>query len=132
MLKKPESMEELVYMTNRDIGDDGSARCWVFKEQCDKCGKGPMGKPVDPKTKKVKVRAKEYVCPDCGNTVEKTEYEDTLTANVDYTCPECKHEGEIQVPFIRKKIKGVVTLRVNCEECKADIDITKKMKEKKA
>lgn len=130
MLKRPESMEDLVYMTNRDIGETGSAMCWVFRERCPECGKGMMGKPVDPKTKKVKVRAKEYVCPECGYTVEKTEYEDGLTANVDYTCPGCGHEGELQVPFKRKMIKGVLTLRVNCEKCNANIDITKKMKDK--
>ena len=62
---------------------------------------------------------------------EKREYEETLTAGVEYQCPECKHEGEKEVPFKRKKVEGVDTLRVECDKCKAKIDITKKMKEKK-
>ncbi|MCX6710033.1 MAG: hypothetical protein NTV63_03730 [Candidatus Woesearchaeota archaeon] len=127
-LKQPESMEEIVYYTYRQIGE-GEARCWVFKEKCPKCKKGIMGKPRE--DGKVKIRAKEYVCPECGFTMEKKEHEDTLTANVEYTCPSCKKKGETSVPFKRKNIGGVLTLRVQCQFCHADIDITKKMKEKK-
>ena len=123
----PDSMEKLIYWTNRTIGE-GKAACWVYKQDCPKCGKAKMGKPVDGKTGKVKIRAKEYVCPGCGYTVEKSEYEDTLEAEVDYTCPHCKKHGGVRAPFIRKNIKGVKTLRVNCESCGGDIDITKKMK----
>lgn len=126
-LKQPESMDELVYFTKRQIGD-GRAKAWVFRELCDKCGKAMMGKPVDAKTGKVKVRAKEYVCPECGNTVEKKEYEESLTANIEYKCPECGFEGETQIPFKRKKVKGTDALVFNCEKCKAKIAITKKMK----
>lgn len=126
-LKQPESMDELVYFTKRQIGD-GRAKAWVFKELCDKCGKAMMGKPVDAKTGKVKVRAKEYVCPECGNTVEKKEYEEGLMANVDYVCPACKYEGEIQIPFKRKKVKGTDALVFKCEKCGEKIAITKKMK----
>jgi hypothetical protein len=129
-LKQPESMEELVYFTNRSLGDKGSARVWVFKEDCPKCKKAQMGKPRDDKGK-VKTRAKEYVCPSCSYTVEKQEFEDSLTANSEYTCPSCGNEGEIQVPFKRKSIEGVQALRFQCQKCKANIDITKKMKEKK-
>lgn len=128
MLKRPESMEEVVYFTRRDIGE-GEATVWVFRGQCPKCGKGLMGKPRD--KGKVKMRAKEYVCPECGHTVEKQEYEESLMANLDYTCPECKHKGETQVQFKRKSVKGVKTLRAVCEKCNASIDVTKKMKEPK-
>jgi predicted RNA-binding Zn-ribbon protein involved in translation (DUF1610 family) len=129
-MKRPESMDECAYFTNRDIGEKGSARVWVFRETCPKCKKGMMGKPIDSKTGKFKTRSTEYICPECNYSVEKGEYEDTLTANIEYTCPECEHEGETQVPFKRKKIKGIETLRTNCEKCGANIDITKKMKEK--
>jgi predicted RNA-binding Zn-ribbon protein involved in translation (DUF1610 family) len=132
MIKRPESMEECIYYTNRDIGKNGSAICWVFKEKCPKCKKGLMAKPRDEKTGKPKIRAKEYVCPSCGYSVEKVEYESSLMANVDYTCPHCEEEGEIQAPFKRKNIKGISTLRVQCKSCGKDIDITKKMKEKKS
>ena len=130
MVKEPESMEDLVYMTNR-ILDNGSIRVWVYRKPCPKCGKGLMAKPKDKKTGKPKVRAKEYVCPECGYTVEKNEYEETLEAEAIYTCPECSHKGEATIPFKRKKIDGVDTLRFICESCGAKIDVTKKMKEKK-
>ena len=94
---------------------------------CPECGKGLMGKPVKDDGK-VKIRAKEYVCPECSHSIEKKEYEESLQANVEYTCPECKHKGQTQVPYKRKSIKGVKTIRANCEKCNANIDITKKMK----
>lgn len=129
MLELPESMEECVYFTRRSIGD-GSLICWVLREKCAKCGKALMGKPRKPDGS-VAIRAKEYVCPECSNTVEKQEYEDGLTANIIYTCPNCKNKGEAQIPFKRKKVGGVDTLRFNCSKCNEIIDITKKMKEKK-
>lgn len=125
-LKEPESMEEIVYFTNRTIGE-GKAMTWVFKKECPKCGKAKMGKPKDEKGK-VAIRAKEYICPACNYTVEKTEYEESLDCNVKYTCPSCKFEGEKVVPFKRKNINGVPTIRIQCGKCNANIDITKKMK----
>jgi len=135
-LRQPESMDECIYFTKRSIGEDGSVTAWVFKEKCTKCGKALMGKPVE--KGKVKIRAKEYVCPECGYTVEKGEYEDTLTASITYRCPHCQAEGEAQIPFKRKKIqlvneetgkkKAVDALRFQCEKCGKDIDVTKKMK----
>ena len=135
-LNEPESMEECVYYTFRGIGD-GEAKAWVFKEKCPKCGKGLMGKPKYEKGK-VKIRAKEYVCPECGYAAEKSEYEESLTANIIYTCPHCKFEGKTQIPFVRKKVqiffedeqkkKAVDSLRFQCGKCGKDVDITKKMK----
>ena len=128
-LREPKSMEELVYMTNRSIGDNfnGSVRCWVFKEKCPKCGKALMGKPSE--DGHVKIRAEEYVCPSCGHAEEKQGFEDKLTANIEYTCPKCQYHGQIQMPFKRKKVQGVSTLRFQCEKCKEALDVTKKMKQ---
>jgi len=128
-LKQPNSMDKFVYYTNRQIGD-GEAMCWVFREKCPKCGKAIMGKPRD-KNGKAMIRAKEYVCPACGFSMGKTDYEETLTANVEYTCPSCRKKGELTAPFKRKNIEGILTLRMQCQFCGANIDITKKMKEKK-
>lgn len=128
-MKEPESMEELVYFTQRVIGN-GNVRAWVFKGACPKCGKGMMGKPVDPKTGKVKVRAKEYVCPECNFTIEKKAYEESLKCEIKYRCPECGHEGEAEVPFRRRKFKGMDAVVFQCGKCGAKIPITKKMKEK--
>ncbi len=131
-LKQPESMEECVYYTQRSLGSDGrgSVRVWVFRQACPKCGKSAVGKPRG-KNGKVQVRAKEYVCPSCGFSAEKQAYEESLTANAEYTCPACGNRGEAQIPFKRKNIEGVQTLRFQCQKCKASIDVTKKMKEKK-
>jgi len=128
-LEIPESMDELVYFTNRTLGE-GKAIVWVERKLCEKCKKGTMGKPRDDKGK-VKIRAKEFVCPECGYTVDKDEYEPTLEACCIYTCPECENKGEQTIPFKRKNIDGVPTLRFTCEKCGCNMDVTKKMKEKK-
>ena len=136
-LKQPASMDECVYFTNRTIGN-GKIKAWVFKELCPKCNKSLMSKPIDQKTGKPKIRAKEYTCKDCGFTLPEEEYENTLTINVQYTCPYCGFQGEIQVPFKRKKLqifdeetqkkKTIDAVRFQCQKCNKDIDITKKMK----
>ncbi|MBU0980059.1 MAG: hypothetical protein KJ709_04605 [Nanoarchaeota archaeon] len=128
-MREPESMEELIYFTRRSIGK-GHARVWVFKQECPECHKALMGKPKG-KAGSVKMRAKEYTCPECGFTVEKKEHEESLMANCEYTCPECGHQAKVEVPFIRKKVKGTETLKIKCDGCGCDIDITKKMKAKK-
>jgi predicted RNA-binding Zn-ribbon protein involved in translation (DUF1610 family) len=128
MLKKPNSMDECAYFTSRDIGN-GEITVWVSRQMCPKCKKAMMGKPVD--KGKIKVRASEYVCPACNYTVEKEEYEDTLTASAEYTCPECKFKGEAEIPFKRKSVEGTKALRFTCGKCGAKIDVTQKMKEKK-
>ncbi len=103
---------------------------WVFKEKCPKCGKALMGKPKGDDGK-IKIRATEYVCEKCGHAVEKKEYEETLTANIKYTCPSCKKAGVISIPYKKKSIAGVQTLRASCQHCSGNIDITKKMKDPK-
>jgi len=137
MLKEPTSMDELVYFTRRALGKDGFAMAWVERQPCTKCKKALMGKPAD--KGKVKIRAKEYVCPACKYTVEKEEYEDTLSVCVKYTCPNCKKQGETTVPFKYKKVaiideeeggKKVMVdaVRFECSSCKGKVDIVKKMK----
>lgn len=136
-LQQPKSMKELVYYTQRRLRPKGKAKVWVFRKECPKCEKTFMTKPINPKTGKFKTRAKEYVCSECGYTVEKEEYEDTLTANVEYVCPKCEHEGAKQVSFKRKKVtitdrkgkkKRVDALVLECDSCGEEIKITKKMK----
>lgn len=129
-LELPENMEKLVYFTRRKI-NDGLTIAWVEKQPCPKCGKGLMAKPKDPKTGKPKIRSTTYECEACGNEAEKAEYEPTLKANIMYTCPHCKKKGEQTIPFKRKTIAGVSTLRAVCDYCGGNIDITKKMKEPK-
>src|SRR3989338_4522682 len=98
--KQPNSVDECVYFTRRALMETGNVMAWVFKQPCPKCKKAMMGKPVE--NGKVKIRAKEYVCPACKYTVEKAEYEATLSCDIIYTCPSCKHSGETTVPYQRK------------------------------
>ncbi|MCX6711822.1 MAG: hypothetical protein NT139_02180 [Candidatus Woesearchaeota archaeon] len=130
MLIESKSMEECIYFTNRPIDSKGKAKCWVYRQKCPKCGKALMSKPRDSKGK-IKIRANEYVCPECGYKVEKDEYESSLTAYIKYTCPKCEYNGEIEIPFKRKKVQGVEALKFECQKCKNSIYITKKMKELK-
>ena len=115
-LKKPESMDELVYYTRRDIGK-GEATAWVYREKCPKCGKGVVGKPKGEKGK-IMIRAKKYVCPECSFEKEKKEYEEMLTASIEYTCPECKHTAYAEQPWKRP-------FSINCEKCKLKITVPK-------
>jgi len=139
-IKEPENMDELVYFTNRQLsGGKGTVTAWTYKEKCPKCGKGIMGKPKDAKTGKVKIRATEYECPECKYSAPKEAYEDTLTCQAKYKCPKCSFEGDIEMPFIRKKVqlfdeetqkkKSVDALQFQCKKCSEKINITKKMKE---
>lgn len=129
-LRQPESMDEIVYFTRRSLeeGKNGKIQAWTFKEKCVKCNKCIMGKPVDKKTGKVQIRAKEYICPECNYTVPKEEYEDSLTCSISYTCPYCGNTDETTIPFKRKNFQGVKSLVFECGKCKQKIPITKKMK----
>ena len=128
-LKRPTSMKELVYYTRRNT-PTCKAEVWVFKEHCPQCKEGLMQKP--------KLRAKEYICEKCGHSVEKDEYEDTLTANAAYTCHHCNHQGQKQQPFKRKSVKvfdskknkevAAKAVQVICDNCGGKINVTKKLK----
>ncbi|MFH1400416.1 MAG: hypothetical protein ABIH41_02760 [Nanoarchaeota archaeon] len=124
-MRFPDSMDECVYFTRRKLGEKGQAVAWVLRQSCPKCKKALMGKPRE--KGKVKIRSTEYVCPECKYTVEKEEYEPTLTAAIQFTCPSCGKKGEKEISYQRKSIQGVQTLRVTCD-CGENIDVTKKMK----
>ncbi|HLC65243.1 MAG TPA: hypothetical protein VJI46_03920 [Candidatus Nanoarchaeia archaeon] len=127
-LKFPNSMNECIYFTNRTIGS-GKAVAWVYRKPCPKCKKATMGKPVE-KGKK-KIRALEYVCPGCGYTEEKSGHEDSLTMEIQYTCPHCSKSGEATTEYKRKSFNGIQAYVFSCIFCSQKIGITKKMKEKK-
>ncbi len=129
MLEEPKDVQELFYYTDRDV-DSGYAKVWVFKLKCPKCGT-PMQKPRNKQGKPIK-KATYYECPDCGFKMEAKEYESKLIANIKYKCPYCGYEGELQVPFKRKKVKGVEAFVFKCQKCGKDIFITKKFKKLKS
>ena len=127
-ITEPESMDECIYFTRRTEGDKGHIMAWAHKKKCPKCG-ALMGKPVE--KGKVKIRAKEYVCGECGYTEDKKEHEESLTVCVKYTCPHCENKGEAEIPFKRKSFQGVQAFVFQCEKCNEKIGITKKMKDPK-
>ncbi len=137
-LKEPTSTEEVVYFTRRTLGEHGRVIAWAYRQDCPKCKKAKMGKPKDEKSGKARTRAKEYTCPSCQYIVPKEEYEDSLTMEAKYSCPHCKKQGESTGPFKRKKTavfdvekqKKVMIpmVRLACQHCKGNIDITQKMK----
>ena len=126
-LKIPESMEDCVYFTNRSLGEKGNLIAWVYRKGCPKCKKAKMGKPVV--KGKIKSRADYYECPACKYVEQKVVHEESLTLEAQYTCPECGKDGESTGLYKRKSYKGVQSYIVDCEHCKAQIPITKKLKE---
>ena len=159
-LKKPSSVQECVYFTNRIMGS-GSAVAWVFKKQCPKCKKGIMGKPQksakikdfrDAKNQtvvsefarahshstdflakpgKIDKKSDHYVCYSCGYQESNEQAENSLVLNVEYKCPYCGHEGETTSEYKRKTFEGVPSYVFECEKCHKKIGITKKLKEPK-
>jgi predicted RNA-binding Zn-ribbon protein involved in translation (DUF1610 family) len=126
-LEIPEDMGDLFYFSRRAMGD-GKAMAWVYRPKCPECGKAKMGKPVNEKTGRAKIRAKEYVCPECNHTVPKEEFEETCQMEVVYTCPHCGKNGEAHTHYKLKSFEGVKAYVFECEGCGKKIGITKKMK----
>lgn len=129
MVTYPKDMSEVIYFTNRAIEPDGNAKAWAFKAKCEKCKVGMMGKPVE--KGKVKIRATEYICSNCGFSEEKSLHEAKLTLTIVYTCPHCKNSGDTTTPFQRKSFEGVKAFIFACQKCGKKIGITKKMKKPK-
>jgi predicted RNA-binding Zn-ribbon protein involved in translation (DUF1610 family) len=130
-LKMPESVDECIYFTRRKFEPQGSAIAWVYRKKCPKCLKSTMGKPLDPKTKRPKIRSENYECPSCGFSEDKTPHEESLMVEVMYVCPHCGAKGEAKTQYKRVSLDGVKAYVFNCEACKKKIGLTKKMKEKK-
>ena len=75
-IKKPNSMDECLYFTNRSI-KDGFATAWVYRPLCESCNKGRMGKPIK-KNGKPDKKSPMYECAECKaqvtNEVMDAEY----------------------------------------------------------
>jgi predicted RNA-binding Zn-ribbon protein involved in translation (DUF1610 family) len=130
MVTFPQSTNEVIYFTNRTF-PSGWVKAWTHRKECPKCKKAKMGKPLDPKTKRPKIRADEYACPECGYTEEKQVHEESLTLEAMYKCPSCGKEGESSAPYKRKSYLGVPSYIVDCQHCGEKIALTKKLKEPK-
>ena len=128
-LKKPNSVQECVYFTNRVMGN-GSVVAWVFRKECPKCKKGIMGKPQK-KNGKFDKKADHYVCYSCGYTESNEQVENSLVINVEYKCPHCGNEGEATSEYKRKTFEGVPSYIFECQKCHKKIGLAKKLKESK-
>lgn len=128
-LKKPASMEECVYFTNRTIGS-GMAMAWVSRKECPKCKKGVMGKPQK-KGGKLDKKADHYVCYSCAYKETNEQVENSLVINIDYKCPHCGNEGETTADYKRKSFEGVQSYVFECQNCHQKIGLTNKLKESK-
>lgn len=128
-LKKPNSMEECIYFTNRTIGAGRATTAWVFRKECPKC-KGIMGKPQK-KNGKIDKKAGHYVCYACGYQEGNEQVENGLILNVEYKCPHCGNEGETSTEYKRKSFGGIQSYVFECQKCHKKIGLTKKLKETK-
>lgn len=129
MLKKPESMEECIYFTNRTF-DTGRAMAWVYKKKCTKCNDGVMIKPLK-KNGKPDKKSLIFVCDKCNIEESNEDVEKDLKLEVDFRCPHCQFEGQTTTEYIRKSFQGVKSFIFTCEKCHEKIPLTKKMKEPK-
>jgi predicted RNA-binding Zn-ribbon protein involved in translation (DUF1610 family) len=124
----PESLNSCIYFTRRAFEPKGSAIAWVYKKKCPKCQKAEMGKPIDPKTKRPKIRAETYECPNCHFSEDKIPHEESLMVEIMYTCPYCGSKGEATTKYKRRSWEGVKAYVFECSSCKKTIGLTKKMK----
>jgi hypothetical protein len=131
MVKMPDSMDECIYFTRRVYDNNGKAIAWVYRKKCPQCKKATMGKPLDPKTKRPKIRAETYECPECKYTEDKIPHEESLMVEIMYTCPYCGDKGEATTQYKRTRFEGVPAYVFECNKCKKKIAITKKMKQAK-
>lgn len=128
-LKKPDSMEECIYFTNRSIGE-GSAIAWVYRKECPKCKKPTLGKPIK-SNGKVDKKADYYECKLCKYQESNEEAEKDLKLEVQYKCPYCDNESETIAEYERKVFEGVLSYVFECGKCNKKIGITKKLKSSK-
>ena len=128
-LKKPSSMDECLYFTNRSIGE-GFATAWAYRKECPKCKKGRLGKPVK-KNGKVDKKADYYECPLCKYQETNEQIENSVKLEVQYKCPHCGNEGETTTGYKRKVFEGVPSYVFECWKCSKKIGITKKLKDRK-
>ena len=129
-LKKPNSMEECLYFTNRALDNEGFAIAWAYKKLCPKCKEERLGKPIK-KNGKPDKKSPNYECIKCKYQETNEETENDLRLEVEYKCPNCGNESMTTTEYIRKTFEGVPSFVFACEKCEQKIGITKKMKKSK-
>ena len=125
MEQKPKDISELYFFTRQTLEPKGFAFMWVYKPMCPKCGKARIAK--------LKKRDKVYTCNECKSVFEKAEHDKLLNFNVEYTCPECSHKGELSGDWTSKPTSktSAVMLKFNCQKCDNKLQISRMSKKKK-
>jgi len=129
-MKEPESMNDLMFFTNRNMGAS-TIKAWVYRPLCAKCKKGRVGKPINPKSKAINKKAEYYECNHCKAQTPVEDIDKDLKVEVKYKCPGCGNEGFATTEYKRKTWQGVPAFVFECSKCKEKIGITKKMKKPK-
>lgn len=129
-LKKPSSMDECLYFTNRSLDNEGYAVAWVYRKECPKCKKGRLGKPIK-KDGKADKKAVVYECPKCKYQEPNDKVESELKVEVEYQCPYCSFGGRATTEYKRNNFEGVPAYVFECGKCGKKIGITKKLKKTK-
>jgi len=129
-IKKPDSMEECIYFTNRSLGEEGFATAWVYRKICPKCKDGKLGKPIK-KNGKPDKKSPNYECVSCKYQETNEETEADLRVEIEYKCPDCGNESLTTSEYKRITFEGVPAYVFDCEKCNKKLGITKKMKKTK-
>ncbi len=126
----PQSMDDLLYFSNRKLPDGVRIIAWVEKISCPACGDALMGKPVDEKTGKVKIRAAEFVCPACGHTEPKAAHLKKLSMQVRYTDTTGKNWKAATTEYKLRTWKGMKAYVFENEFTNEKMGVTKRLKMK--
>lgn len=127
----PESMDDLLYFTNRKLPNGTKIIAYVERKRCPECGEADMGKPINEKTGRPKTRSKTYECPECGYEESKKEHEKSLELQIQYTNPEATKLKKTTSPYERRTWRGMKAFIFHNEFLDERYGITKRLKIKK-
>jgi transcription elongation factor Elf1 len=127
-LNEPEDMSNLVYFTNRKLGD-GKIMAWAERPDCPECQEAQLSKPEKKTGPGPNTRAKKYTCNNCDFEMHEDDLREVCTLKATYTCPHCGEEGESTGEYERTKYQGTKAYVLECEHCDGRLPLTKKMKD---
>lgn len=145
VFRKPTDIANLVFHTNRALGDDysGEIHAWVYKPHCEDGGRYDgvkVGKKItcpfcgEEEFKKASARSKDLkclackkkapglACNICGKFI--TIDGDHFDIQLDYTCPHCKEKGQDVLPWVRTKGKDK-KFKWSCKNCSKPLILQK-------
>lgn len=124
----PQQMDDLLYFSNRRLPSGIRMIAWVEKITCEGCKKALMGKPVDEKTGKVKIRSSIFVCPECGREEKKAVHTKKLTMQVRYTDETGKEWKKAETEYKLRTWQGMKAYVFDNEFTGKPMGVTKRLK----